>query len=127
MSPRNTPRRRAEPDLLPDSLPNRGDAPDLLPDDLRRNDQPDLTPDSLPPERRSASVSTDTRPDGGIAQHPIHDEDQEDLAPEDYEEEIEEVQQVGIERRRRAGEEIGAGDEFTTEELGSRSIPRKSD
>lgn len=121
MPPRNAPHHPPQSDVPPDSLPKRGDAPDLVPDDLGRNDQPDTTPDSLPPGRGPGL--TDTRPDGGVAQHPIHDEDQEDLAPEDYEEEIDEVQEVSVDRRRRAGEDVGGGDEFTTEELGPRSIP----
>jgi hypothetical protein len=121
MPPRNTPRQT--PDIQPDSVPKRGEAPDVLPDDLRRNDQADTTPDSLPP-RRDAGV-TDTRPDGGVAEHPIHDEDQENLEPDDYEEEIDEVEAAGIDRRRRAGEENGGGNEFSTEELGPRSIPAR--
>jgi hypothetical protein len=123
MPPRNAPKRRPEPDVLPDSLPKRGDEPGVMPDDLRRNDQAETTPDSLP-SRRGGGV-TDTRPDGGVAQHPIHDEDQEDLEPDDYEEEVDEVQQANADRRARAGEPIGGGDEFTTEELGPRSIPAR--
>jgi hypothetical protein len=86
MPPRNKPERRPGPDVLPDSLPRRNDGPDVLPDDLRRRDQPETTPDSLP--RRGDPRTTDTRPDGGLAQHPIHDSDQEDKGPDDFEEEI---------------------------------------
>jgi hypothetical protein len=76
---------------------------DILPDDLRRRDQPETTPDSLP--RRGDPGTLDTRPDGGVAQHPIHDEDQEDMEPDDFEDEIDD-----------------AADEFDDEELGPRSI-----
>ena len=53
---------------------------------------PDVSPDSLP--RVEDNLSIDGRPltDGGAADHPIHDEDQEDLEPQDYEEEIDEVE-----------------------------------
>ena len=86
MPPRNAPKRRPDPDVLPDSLPKGGEEPDVLPDDLRRRDQPETTPDSLP--RRGDPRTTDTRPDGGVAQHPIHDADQEDKGPGDYERDI---------------------------------------
>jgi hypothetical protein len=80
--PRNAPRRRPQPDVLPESLPKRGEEPDL-PDDLRRRDQPETPPDSLP--RRGDPRTTDTRPDGGVAQHPVQDSDLEDKGPEDFE------------------------------------------
>lgn len=127
MPPRTPPIRGPEPDLVPGSLPQGG--PDLLPDDLRRNDQPDVTPvsvppDALPPNEPADEVApTDTRPDGGVAQHPIHDEDQEDLEPDDYEQEIDEVADDATRRGRAAEESAGGNDEFTSEELGPRSIP----
>ena len=34
--------------------------------------------------------------DGGVAQHPVHDSDIEDLGPEDYEELTDEVAKTGI-------------------------------
>jgi hypothetical protein len=107
-------------------VPKSDEQPDLLPDDLRRNDQPDLTPDSLPP--RSEPGVTDTRPDGGVAEHPIHDEDQDDLEPDDYEEEVDEVADKRAEQRGRAGEDDeSAGDELTVAELGPRSMPLSED
>lgn len=69
-------------------------APDELPDDLRRNDPPAMPPDSMPPRETGGNAS---RPagggfspaeDGGVDQHPIHDEDQEDMTSSDYEREI---------------------------------------
>jgi hypothetical protein len=40
----------------------------------------------------------DTRPpeDGGVEQHPVHDDDQEDLGPEDFEEEIDAAAKGGF-------------------------------
>ncbi len=40
----------------------------------------------------------DTRPpeDGGVEQHPIHDDDQEDLQPEDFENEIDAAAKGGF-------------------------------
>jgi hypothetical protein len=60
-----------------------------MPDKVRRTDPSQtILPDSLPP--------TDDQPvelaDGGVAQHPIHDDDLEDHDPEDFEREINEVQ-----------------------------------
>jgi hypothetical protein len=68
--------------------------PDLepIPDDLRRVDQPQqVPPASLP--RPEENLETDGSPpiDGGVAEHPIHDDDLEDLGPEDYEQEVDEV------------------------------------
>ena len=69
-------------------------SPDTLRDDLRRRDQAPTPPDSMPPrddERRGevpAGGGFTPAPDGGNDQHPIHDEDQEDATPDDYEREI---------------------------------------
>ena len=90
MPPKTAPLPRPGPDVQPEALP-REDKPEIMPDDLRRRDQPE-TPDSLP--RVDENVSLDGRPseDGGNPDHPIHDEDQEDLEPQDYEEEIDEAE-----------------------------------
>jgi hypothetical protein len=69
-------------------------APDTLGDDLRRRDQQETPLDSLPPrdDGRPGDVPAGggftPTPDGGNDQHPIHDEDQEDATPDDYEREI---------------------------------------
>lgn len=69
-------------------------APDALRDDLRRRDQRPTPPDSMPPrdDERLGEVPAGggftPTPDGGNDQHLIHDEDQEDATPEDYEREI---------------------------------------
>jgi hypothetical protein len=105
-------------------LPKRGEEPDVLPDDLRRQDQPETTPDSLP--RQGEPLVTDTRPDGGVAQHPIHDDDQEDKGPSAYEREFNDVQASGFEPVFDESQEVSnAADEFDREELGSRSIPSR--
>ena len=64
-----------------------------LHDDLRRRDQRETPPDSMPSdeERKSeepAGRGFTPKADGGNDQHPIHDEDQEDASPSDYEREI---------------------------------------
>jgi hypothetical protein len=86
-------RRRQAPDL------ETNNAPDLLPDDLRRRGLPEAPPDSLPPDDEAVTEEpTDggfiPRPDGGNEQHPIHDEDQEDATPDDYEREIDRLDQA---------------------------------
>src|SRR6476620_5052399 len=81
-------RRRRAPDLETNT------EPDLLHDDLRRRDQRETPPDSMPSdeERKSeepAGRGFTPKADGGNDQHPIHDEEQEDASPSDYEREIE--------------------------------------
>ena len=92
MPPKPQPPRK--PSAPPDSLPSKSDA---LPDDLRRESQRSVPPDSLPDagedtggdEPRGAHPLA---PDGGDADHPIHDDDpSEDFTPRDYEEQIDKV------------------------------------
>jgi hypothetical protein len=83
------PKPRRETQDVPDSLPKRDEGTDVMPDKVRRTDPSQtILPDSLPP--------TDDQPveqaDGGLAQHPIHDDDLEDRDPEDFEREINDVQ-----------------------------------
>jgi hypothetical protein len=87
-------RRRRAPDLEPNT------APDPLHDDLRRRDQPRTPPDSIP-QREEERTSEEAvgggftpKADGGNEQHPIHDEDQEDAAPDDYEREIDRLDEA---------------------------------
>ena len=71
---------RQAPQNVPDSLPKKDEGTDVAPDDVRRTDRSRrVPPDSLPP------AGDDTRADGGVAQHPVHDADQEDREPDDYE------------------------------------------
>jgi hypothetical protein len=81
-------RRRRAPDLETNT------PPDILRNDLRRRDQRRTPPDSIsPPDEGSAGEipaggGYTPVPDGGNRQHPVHDEDQEDATPSDYEREI---------------------------------------
>jgi hypothetical protein len=87
MTAKSTPRRRKG-DLETNT------APDALPDDLRRRDQRQTPPDSLTPRDEAREGEEPTgggftpAEDGGVAQHPVHDSDQEDSGPSDYEREI---------------------------------------
>lgn len=75
-------------------------APDLLRHDLHRRDQPRTPPDSVPPreEERTSEEAVGggftPKADGGNEQHPIHDEDQEDAAPDEYEREIDRLDEA---------------------------------
>jgi hypothetical protein len=93
------PRRRRQ---APDVETNTG--PDLLRDDLRRRDQRETPPDSMPPRadenpgEEPAGGGFTPSPDGGNRQHPVHDEDQEDATPSDYEREINRLDTASFER-----------------------------
>ncbi|MGA9512943.1 MAG: hypothetical protein WBV51_05145 [Pseudolabrys sp.] len=73
---------------------------------MRRRDPPQTPPDSIAPEKKGAeeedAVGGDFTPraDGGNDQHPIHDEDQEDATPDDYEREIDRLDQAVRDRIR---------------------------
>ncbi|MDO9413017.1 MAG: hypothetical protein Q7T81_10635 [Pseudolabrys sp.] len=56
------------------------DAPDLEPDN-----EPDIVGSDVIEDIPPSDALTE---DGGNPDHPIHDEDEEDLGPEDYEREI---------------------------------------
>lgn len=66
-------------------------APDILDED-RRRDLPESRPDTLGErgegEEAPAAGGFSPTDDGGNPQHPVHDEDEEDMKPEDYEREI---------------------------------------
>jgi hypothetical protein len=76
------------------SARNVPESADAMPADVRRTDPEPTRPDDLPlveSSRMTADVvdgGVTPRPDGGIDQHPIHDEDQEDATPSDYEREM---------------------------------------
>ena len=63
-------------------------------------------PDSMAPDEEVAEEEDPVgggftpRPDGGNDQHPIHDEDQEDTTPDDYEREIDRLDQAVRDRIR---------------------------
>jgi hypothetical protein len=73
------------------------DQPDVV-EELRRRDQPTPDAPAVVPHPEDGIELGGSRPpeDGGVAQHPIHDSDMEDLGPEDYEELTDEVAKVGI-------------------------------
>jgi len=64
-------------------------APDLIDED-RRRDLPQTRPDTLGDTGEAIPAGGGFTPaeDGGNPDHPVHDEDEEDLMPEDYEREI---------------------------------------
>ena len=69
-----------------------------MPEAVRRRDQP--APDGpaiVPHPEDPVEIGGVSPPeDGGVAQHPIHDDDLEDLGLEDYEEMADEVAKTGI-------------------------------
>jgi hypothetical protein len=85
--PKQPRRRRKAPDVEANTQS------DLLTDDLRRTDPSQTSPDSMPPDEAVGEGFT-PRADGGNDQHPIHDEDQEDATPDDYEREIDRLDQA---------------------------------
>ena len=70
---------------VPDSLPKDDGRTDVLPDPVRRTDKP-----RTPPQPPSPTPE-ETAPDGGSAQHPIHDDDLEDRDSADYERDIDQI------------------------------------
>jgi len=87
MTPKNQPRPTA--DFAPDT------APDLIDED-RRRDLPEIRPEELDEraargEEIPAGGGFSPTEDGGNPQHPVHDEDEEDMMPEDYEREIDSI------------------------------------
>ncbi len=99
MPPKNPQQQRRESSAPPDSVTPKSDS---LPGELRRGDRGAVPPDSLPEIDEAAPADEDIplaaqrrSEDGGIAQHPIHDDDpDEDFTPGDYEEQIDEVADV---------------------------------
>jgi hypothetical protein len=74
---------------------------------------PEASDDSVAdmPEPPDELELRDTRhpEDGGVEQHPVHDSDQEDLQPEDYEEEIDAAQKGGFDTTDKYEMEHSAG------------------
>lgn len=81
---------------------HKSERPDMsapeMPDRARRRDQPDaIAPDTLPrldEDARETAISPSE--DGGVSQHPIHDDDVEDLEPDDFEEMVDEAAKGGF-------------------------------
>ena len=106
MPPKNPQQQRYESSVPPDSVTP---SSETLPGDMRRTDQSAVPPDSLPEADDVAPADEDIplsahRPsqDGGLAQHPIHDDDPtEDFTPGDYEEQIDQIADARKGRRAR--------------------------
>jgi hypothetical protein len=75
---------------------------DEMPDTVRRRDQPEPgAPRTVPRPGENVRIGGVSPPeDGGVAEHPIHDYDLEDLDAEDYERMTDEVARTGIKRDR---------------------------
>jgi hypothetical protein len=70
-----------------------------IPDDLRRIDPRPDRPHSLPETAGDTAHAGISPPmDGGNPEHPIHDEDIEDLGPEDFEEMIDKGETVPVDK-----------------------------
>lgn len=68
-----------------------------LPDAVRRRDQPEPSaPGTVPRPGEGSEGGASPPEDGGSSEHPIHDDDLEDLGPEDYEKLTDEVARTGI-------------------------------
>lgn len=80
MPPTRKPRRN--PDLESNT------APDLIDEDRRRDRPETLDERALRGEEIPAGGGFTPAEDGGNPQHPVHDEDEEDMTPDDYEREI---------------------------------------
>ncbi|MGE3149269.1 MAG: hypothetical protein AB7K04_09395 [Pseudorhodoplanes sp.] len=81
--------KRESPDILTDAE---------VPDAARRRDQPQAdAPATVPRPDEETSYRGGHAEDGGVAQHPVHDDDLEDLEPDDYEEMIDAVDSGGFE------------------------------
>jgi hypothetical protein len=89
-------KRQSTPDLETNTSPG------PLQDDLRRTDPPETPPDSIPPTRvrdtKPAGGGFTPKEDGGVDQHPVHDDDQEDATPADFEEAIARLDATSRER-----------------------------
>jgi hypothetical protein len=79
-----------------------------LPADLRRDDEPAVAGEEIPSpvedtEREDPVDVHSPSEDGGVEQHPIHDDDpDDDFGPEDYEEQLDEADKAERDRRKRA-------------------------
>ena len=62
---------------------------DAMPADDRRTDLEATRPDDLP--EVDGGHMAENAVGGGVDQHPVHDEDQEDRTPSDYEREIDRI------------------------------------
>ena len=70
----------------------------VMPEEARRLDQPVADAPATVPTAGEKVTSGGLRPSGdsGVAQHPIHDSDMEDLGPKHYEELTDEAETAGV-------------------------------
>ena len=104
MPPKSQQQRRTNA-ITPDSLPQ---SSENLPGDLRHTDQPRMRPDQIPPstDEEEGPAASSLAPDGGVKEHPIHDDDpSEDFTPADYERQIDEAAKAARRRADRAGKD----------------------
>ena len=77
------------------------------PADLRREDR---AAGGVPEATEDLTLHNPSPPeDGGVAQHPLHDDDQEDLKPEDFEEQIDAAAEGGFDTTDKYEVEHAAG------------------
>ena len=99
MPPKSKRARKRPPGLRPGAASRRTDE---LPIGLRRSNQRQTPPDSfLDADEEVPIAGRSLSPDGGVEEHPIHDEPEEDFTPGDYERQIDDLARA---RRRRTRE-----------------------
>jgi hypothetical protein len=76
-----------------------------MPDDLRRRDLPDLA-GSLANDDVSIGAHSPP-PDGGLSDHPIHDEDLDDIEPEGYENLLDDIEETAVSQAREGTHHLG--------------------
>ncbi|HEY0567364.1 MAG TPA: hypothetical protein VGD13_04420 [Xanthobacteraceae bacterium] len=85
------------------------------PDNLRRRDQTEIS--DLAQSMNDESIGAASPPgDGGLRDHPVHDEDFEDIETEDYESLIDDVEDTAVSQAKEGTHHLG-------EETGEAIIP----
>jgi hypothetical protein len=76
-----------------------------MPDDLRRRDLPDLA-GGLANDDVSIGAHSPP-PDGGLSDHPIHDEDLDDIEPEGYENLLDDIEETAVSQAKEGTHHLG--------------------
>jgi hypothetical protein len=76
-----------------------------LPDDLRRRDLPDAA-GTLANDDVSIGAHSPP-PDGGSSDHPIHDEDLDDIEPEGYENLLDDIEETAVSQAKEGTHHLG--------------------
>jgi hypothetical protein len=87
------------------SDPGRDTGAAEMPDDLRRRELPDLA-SGLANEDVSIGAHSPP-PDGGLSDHPIHDEDLDDIEPEAYETLVDDIEQTAVSQAKEGTHHLG--------------------